>query len=220
MELRILPPEFLPREGEDGDGMNDGWMMVVMCEDGGGPNVDLVRGPQILSSLISLELQNFETNMMRVIQNLTSAPLSPPNLALVVTVQNTESHEEELKDDTSVESHVGDVMDRRPKLMNEDDERSNTAKNNEELSLLEGANKVADADNKHADNPFSFDTIKLFDNVVAVKTKYLVSPREPTLAIGSISHVPRFALRSKMIEDSKSGLLLWFSILSPILKHK
>ncbi|VFQ66023.1 unnamed protein product [Cuscuta campestris] len=157
---------------------------------------------------------------MTVIQNLTSAPLSPPNLALVVTVQNTESHVEELKDDTNVESHVGDVMDRRPKLMNEDDERSNAVENNEELALLEGANKVADADKKHADNPFSFDTIKLFDNVDAVKTKHLVSPREPTLGIGSISHVPRFALRSKMIEDSKSGLLLWFSILSPVLKHK
>ncbi|VFQ83887.1 unnamed protein product [Cuscuta campestris] len=162
--------------------------------------------------------------MMKVIENLTSAPLSPPNLALVVTIQNIESHEEELKDDSSVESHVGDVMDSRPKLMNEDDERSNAVENNEgdiskdivnvdtidfpsrecydpvnastyvvvaELALLEGANKVADADNKHADNPFLFDTIKLFDNVDAVKTKHLVSPREPTLGIGSISHVPQ-----------------------------
>ncbi|VFQ82601.1 unnamed protein product [Cuscuta campestris] len=173
-----------------------------------------------------------------VIQNLTSAPLSPPNLALVVTVQNTESHENELKDDSSAESHVGDVMDNRPKLMNEEDERSNAVENNEgdiskdivnvdtdpvhastyvfvaELALLEGANKVADADNKHADNPFSFDTIKLFDNVDAVKTKHLVSPREPTLGIGSIPHVPRFDLRSKMIEDLKSGLLPWFNTLS------
>ncbi|VFQ70620.1 unnamed protein product, partial [Cuscuta campestris] len=116
-----------------------------------------------------------------VIQNLTSAPLSPPNLALVVTVQNTKSHEKELKDDSSAESHVGDAMDSRPKLMNEDDERSNAVEINEELALLEGANKVANADNKQADNPFSFDTIKLFDNVDAVKSKHQVSPREPTL---------------------------------------
>ncbi|VFQ72873.1 unnamed protein product [Cuscuta campestris] len=181
---------------------------------------DLVCGPPILPSLIPLELQNFKTNMIRVIQNLTSAPLSPPNLALVVTVQNTESHEKELKDDSSVESHVGDVIDSRPELRNENDERSNVVENSKELALLEGPNKVADADNKRADNPISFDTIKLFDNVDAVKTEHLVSPREPTLGIGSISHVPRFAPRYKMVEDSKSGLLFWFSIISPVQKHE
>ncbi|VFQ99728.1 unnamed protein product [Cuscuta campestris] len=126
----------------------------------------------------------------------------------MVTVQNTESHEKELKDDSSVEPHVGDVMDSRPELMNEDEERSNVVESNKALALLEGANKVADADNTHVDNPISFDTIKLSDNVDAVKTRHLVSPREPTLDIGSISHVPRFAPSSKMVEDSKSGLLL------------
>ncbi|VFQ90888.1 unnamed protein product [Cuscuta campestris] len=146
--------------------------------------------------------------MMKVIQNLTSAPLSPPNSALVVTVQNTGSHEKELKDDSSVEPHVGDVMDSKPELMNEDDERSNVVENNKELALLEGANKVTDADNTHADNRD------------AVRTKHLVSPREPILGIGSISHVPRFAPRSKMVEDSKSGLLLWFNIISPVQKHE
>ncbi|VFQ92477.1 unnamed protein product [Cuscuta campestris] len=87
--------------------------------------------------MIPLELQNFRTNMMNVIQNLINAPLSPPNFAFVVTVQNTESHEKELRDDSSVESHVEDVMDNRPELMNEDDARSNVVENNNELALLE-----------------------------------------------------------------------------------
>ncbi|VFQ64754.1 unnamed protein product [Cuscuta campestris] len=89
-----------------------------------------------------------------------------------------------------------------------------------ELALLEGVNKVADIDNKQADNPISFDTIKLFDIVDVVKTKHLVSPKEPKFSIGSISLVPRLAPRSKMVAYSKSGLLLWFSILSPVLKHE
>ncbi|VFQ64132.1 unnamed protein product [Cuscuta campestris] len=147
-------------------------------------NILLPRISHTRSSLTDTSV--FSAHLMlewspQVIQNLTSAPLSPPNLALVVTVQNTKSHEKELKDDSSAESHVGDAMDSRPKLMNEDDERSNAVEINEELALLEGANKVANADNKQADNPFSFDTIKLFDNVDAVKSKHQVSPREPTL---------------------------------------
>ncbi|VFQ67181.1 unnamed protein product [Cuscuta campestris] len=191
--------------------------------------------------------------MMKVIQNLTSAPLSPPNLAFVVNVQNTESHEKELKDDSSAESHVGDVMDNRPKLMNEEDKRSNAVENNkgdissnivnadtldrpscecyapinaltcmviDELALLESVNKVADEDIKQADNPISFDTIKLFDIVDVVMTKHQVSPREPTCGIGSISHVPQFDPRSKILEDSNSGLLLWLGILSIVLKHE
>ncbi|VFQ77105.1 unnamed protein product [Cuscuta campestris] len=170
--------------------------------------------------MIPLELQNFRTNMTNAIQNLINALVSPPNLAVVVTIQNTKSHEKELRDDSSVESYIGDVMDSRSELMNEDDERSNVVENNNELALLKGAIKVADADNKHADYPISFDAIKLFDNVDAIKTKHLVSPREPTLGIGSISHVPRFAPRSKMVEDSKSGLLHWFSIISPVQKHE
>ncbi|VFQ98793.1 unnamed protein product [Cuscuta campestris] len=189
--------------------------------------------------------------MMGAIENLISAPLSPPNLTPIVTVQNTESHEKEAKDDSNIESHVGNDVGSGLELMNEDNGRSNIVGNNkcdisthivsadtldrpscecyapvkaltcvviDELALLKSVNKVGDADNKQADNHISFDSIKLFDIVDAVKTKHLVSPREPTCGIDSISHVPQFALRSKMLEDSKTGLLLWFSILSPVLK--
>ncbi|RAL43047.1 hypothetical protein DM860_009829 [Cuscuta australis] len=176
---------------------------------------DLVRGPPIWPSLIPLELQNFRTNMMGAIRNLISAPLSPPNLSPMVPVHNTESHEKEANDDSNIESHVGDDGGSGLELVNEDDERSNIVGNNKE-----SVNKVADEDIKQADNLISFDTIKMFDIVDAIMTKHRVSPREPTCGIDSISHVPQFAPRSKMVEDSKSGLLLWFSILSPVLKHE
>ncbi|VFQ71838.1 unnamed protein product [Cuscuta campestris] len=42
----------------------------------------------------------------------------------MVTVQNTESHEKESQDDSSVESYVGDSMDSGPELINVDDEGS------------------------------------------------------------------------------------------------
>ncbi|VFQ71666.1 unnamed protein product [Cuscuta campestris] len=159
----------------------------------------------------------------------------------------------ESKDDSSVESHVGNDVDSGSELLNEDDERSNTVGNNEEdiledivnvdtlylpsrecydpvnastcvvvdeLALLEVVNKVAGADDKQADNLISFDTIKLFDIIEVVKMEHLVPLRVPTYVIGFVSYFLRFSLRATMVENSKSGLLLWFNTLSPVLKHE
>ncbi|VFR01306.1 unnamed protein product [Cuscuta campestris] len=63
-------------------------------------------------------------------------------------------------------------------------------------------------------------TNKLFDIVDVVKTKHLISSRATTYAMRPVASFHHFAARAKMIEDSKSGLLLWFSILSPVLKHE
>ncbi|RAL45378.1 hypothetical protein DM860_013774 [Cuscuta australis] len=99
------------------------------------------------------------------IQNLINAPLSPPNLAHMVTIPNTESHEKESKDDSSVESYVGDNMDSGPELINAEDEGSNVVGKNNEFALLEGVDKVTYEDCIHADNPILLDTIALLDIV-------------------------------------------------------
>ncbi|VFQ68835.1 unnamed protein product [Cuscuta campestris] len=87
--------------------------------------------------------------------------------------------------------------------------------------FLANLEKVADADKKQVDNLISFDdTIKLLDLVNVVKTEHLVSPRATTYVMCPVSFFHHFATRANLVEDSKSGLLLWFNILSPILKHK
>ncbi|VFQ69423.1 unnamed protein product [Cuscuta campestris] len=87
--------------------------------------------------------------------------------------------------------------------------------------VLASIEKVADADKKQVDNLISFDdTIKLFDLVDVVKTEHLVSPRATTYAMRPVSFFLHFSTRAKLVEDSKSGLLLWFNILSLVLKHE
>ncbi|VFQ77842.1 unnamed protein product [Cuscuta campestris] len=79
---------------------------------------------------------------------------------------------------------------------------------------------VVDTDNKQADNPISFDIIKLCDIADVVKMLHLVSLSEPTWGIGFISQAPQFTPSSNMVEDSRNGPLLWFSISSPVEKHE
>ncbi|VFQ83171.1 unnamed protein product [Cuscuta campestris] len=87
--------------------------------------------------------------------------------------------------------------------------------------VLASIEKVADGYKKQVDNLISFDdTIKLFDLVDVVKTEHLVSPKETTYAMRPVSFFHYFSARAKLVEESKSGLLLWFSILSLVLKHE
>ncbi|VFQ65765.1 unnamed protein product [Cuscuta campestris] len=79
---------------------------------------------------------------------------------------------------------------------------------------------VVDADNKQAENPISFDIIKLCDIADVVKMLHLVSLSEPTCGIDSISQAPQFTPSSNMVENSRNGPLLWFSIISPVQKHE
>ncbi|VFQ88494.1 unnamed protein product [Cuscuta campestris] len=90
-----------------------------------------------------------------------------------------------------------------------------------EYAVLASIFKMTNADNKRVDKLILFnDTIKLFDIVDVVKTEHLVSPRANTCATCLVSYFHNFATRAKMVEDSKSGLLLWFSTISPVQKHK
>ncbi|VFQ96130.1 unnamed protein product [Cuscuta campestris] len=89
-----------------------------------------------------------------------------------------------------------------------------------EFDVLNIIDKVADIDNKQADNLISFDTIKLFDIANMVGMQHLVSLSEPTCGIGSISHVLQFVPRSNMVEGSRDGPLLWFGIISQVQKHE
>ncbi|VFQ98108.1 unnamed protein product [Cuscuta campestris] len=90
----------------------------------------------------------------------------------------------------------------------------------EDFNVPDIIDKVADADNKLADIPILSDTIKLFDIVAMVKTEHLVSPRVTAYAMCPVSYFHHFAARAKVVEDSKSRLLLWFSIISPVQKHE
>ncbi|VFQ81189.1 unnamed protein product [Cuscuta campestris] len=90
-----------------------------------------------------------------------------------------------------------------------------------EYDALASITNVAHADKKQVDNLISFDdTIKMFDLVDVVKTEHLVSPRATTYGMRPVSFFHHFSARAKLVDDSKSGLLLWFNILSPVLKHE
>ncbi|VFQ75964.1 unnamed protein product [Cuscuta campestris] len=207
---------------------------------------DLVRGPQILPSLIPSELQNFRTNMVNAISNLISAPLSPPNLAPMVTVQNTELHEKESKDDSGVELYVGDDMDNGSEAINKDDGRSNFVEKNEgshtedvadaykcdltshefyaslnTLACVDNVNYDVLGDVDHvAENSISLDTFKLFDIVDVVKSEYQVSNERVPYRFFS-SHILSSTLQlARFMKKQSPGGLFWFSILSPVLKHE
>ncbi|VFR03374.1 unnamed protein product [Cuscuta campestris] len=82
-----------------------------------------------------------------------------------------------------------------------------------EYEVLAGVEKVADTDNKQVYNLNSFDdTIKLFDIVDVVETEHLVSPRATRYSTCRVLYGHHF--------DSKHGLRLWFSIISPVQKHE
>ncbi|VFQ94051.1 unnamed protein product [Cuscuta campestris] len=88
-----------------------------------------------------------------------------------------------------------------------------------EYEVLAGVEKVADTDNKQVYNLNSFDdTIKLFDIVDVVATEHLVSAT--TYSTCRVSYGHHFASRARILEDSKHGLRLWFSFISPVQKHE
>ncbi|VFQ65679.1 unnamed protein product [Cuscuta campestris] len=194
---------------------------------------DLVRGPPILPSLIPWELQNFRTNMMNAIRNLINAPL----LAHMVTIQNTESHEKESKDDSSVELYVGDNMDSGPELINADDEGSgdnmdsgpkhinaddegsNVMGKNKEFALLEGVDKVANEDCVHTDNSISLDTIALFDIAGIIKSEHLISKKIVRCMFGLLFYFCHYTSSEKLLKDWSTNVrLFWFSTFSHVQK--
>ncbi|VFQ65182.1 unnamed protein product [Cuscuta campestris] len=175
--------------------------------------------------------------MMNAIRNLINALLSPPNLAHMVTIQNTESHEKESKDDSSVESYVGDNMNSEPELINADDEGpgdnmesgpellnvddegSNIMGKKKEFALLEGVDKVTDEDCIHADNPILLDTIALFNIVGIVKSEHLGSKKIVQYKFGHPSSFYHYTSSAKLLEDwSTTGHLFWFRTFSHVQK--
>ncbi|VFQ89646.1 unnamed protein product [Cuscuta campestris] len=144
------------------------------------------------------------------------------------------------KEGSSIDSQVRDGVDIGPAAINKDDGRFNVVDKNEgplaedvanvdkpdstfqefstsagvviaEYEIPKSVDKVTDADGKQAHSPMLIDTIKLFELVDVVKTEHLVSPRATTYVLRPVSSFHHFAPRSKMVEDSKSGLLLWSS---------
>ncbi|VFQ66809.1 unnamed protein product [Cuscuta campestris] len=89
-----------------------------------------------------------------------------------------------------------------------------------EYDIPKSVDKVTDADGKQAHSPILIDTIKLFDLVAVVKTDHLVSLRATTSVKRIVSSFHHFVARAKMVAGSKGGLFLWFSILSPVIKHE
>ncbi|VFR03076.1 unnamed protein product [Cuscuta campestris] len=187
--------------------------------------------------------------MLGAIKILTDTPPSASNLVSTVLEQHTEAQDQASKEELSVHSQVGDEVDTGPEAINKDDGRSNVVDKNEgplaedvanvdkpdptfqefstsagvviaEYDIPKSVDKVTDADGKQAHSPMLIDTIKLFELVDVVKTEHLVSPRATTYVLCPVSSFHHFAPRSKMVEDSKSGLLLWISTLSPVLKHE
>ncbi|VFQ73066.1 unnamed protein product [Cuscuta campestris] len=184
--------------------------------------------------------------MMNAIRNLINAPLSPPNLAHMVTIQNTESHEKESKDDSGVESYVEDDVDSGSEAINKDDRRSNAVKKNEgsptedvvdaykcdptshefyasinTLACVDNVNYEVLGDVDHVvENSISLDTFKLFDIVDVVESEYQVSDETVQYRFFS-SHILSATLQlARFMKKGSPGGLFWFSILSPILKHE
>ncbi|VFQ79431.1 unnamed protein product [Cuscuta campestris] len=93
---------------------------------GTGSGNNLVRGPPILS-----ELQNFRTNMLGAIKILIDTPPSAPNLVSTVVEKHTEAHGQASKEESNVDSQVGDEVDIGPETINRDDGRSNVVETNE-----------------------------------------------------------------------------------------
>ncbi|VFQ96120.1 unnamed protein product [Cuscuta campestris] len=210
---------------------------------------DLVRGPPILLSLIPWELQHFRTGMLGPIKVLIDSSPSMPNLVSTVIDRNANAHDHASKKKPNIDSQVGDDVDIRHKAINKDNGRFNVVGKNEsplaedvanvdkpdstfqefstsagvviaEYDIPKSADKVRDADGKQAHSPMLIDTITLFELVDVVKTEHLISLRATTYVLRPISSFHHFAPISMMVEDSKSGLLLWFNILSPVLKHE
>ncbi|VFQ77161.1 unnamed protein product [Cuscuta campestris] len=185
---------------------------------------DLVRGPPIFPSLIPWELQNFRTNMLGAIKVLIDTPPYAPNVVSTVIEQNAEAIN---KDDGS--SHVVDKnegplaayvanVDKPDPTFQEFSISASVVI--AEYDIPKSVDKVTDADGKQAHSPMLIDTIKLFELVNVVKMEHLIPPRATTYVLRPVSSFHHFAPRSTMVEDSKSGLFLWFSILSPFLKHE
>ncbi|VFQ71146.1 unnamed protein product [Cuscuta campestris] len=68
--------------------------------------------------------------------------------------------------------------------------------------------------------PMSTSQILLFRIFIPQLTEHLVSPRANTYVTCHVSYFLHFAARAKMVEDSKSELFLWSSIISPVQKHE
>ncbi|VFQ66903.1 unnamed protein product [Cuscuta campestris] len=197
-------------------------------------------------SLIEAAVKNQPVTFDALISFNGDAGLPPLGF---ITFSHPHFEDHASKEGSSVDSQVGDEVDIKPKAINKDDRRFNVVDKNEgplaedvanvdkpdptfqefstsagvviaEYEIPKSVDKVTDADGKQAHSLMLIDTIKLFELVDVVKTEHLVSPRATTYVLCPVSSFHHFAPRSKMVEDSKSGLLLWFSILSPVLKHE
>ncbi|VFQ83721.1 unnamed protein product [Cuscuta campestris] len=120
--------------------------------------------------------------------------------------------------DSSARSHIKEGNYNGPSIVGDD---GGALDDDYGYDVLASVEKVANADKKQVDNFISFDdTIKLFDLIDVVKTEHLVSPIGTTYAMRPVSFFHYFSARAKLVQDSKSGIPLWFSILSPVLKHE
>ncbi|VFQ69613.1 unnamed protein product [Cuscuta campestris] len=187
--------------------------------------------------------------MLGAIKVLIDSPPSVLNLVSTIIDRNAEAHDHASMKEPSVDSQGGDDVDIRHEAINKDNGRFNVVDKNEGLLAEDVANldkpyptfqefststgvviaeyeipksvdKVTYADGKQAHSPMLIDIIKLFKLVDVVKTEHLVSSRATTYVLHPVSSFHHFAPRSKMVEDSKNGLLLWFNILSSVLKHE
>ncbi|VFQ66910.1 unnamed protein product [Cuscuta campestris] len=136
----------------------------------------------------------------------------------VTTLPNPTMEDIDESKESSVRSHNKEGDYNRSGIIGDDGGALDEDYGYEVLASIE---KVADADKKQVDNLISFDdTIKLFDLVDVVETEYLVSPRATANSMCRVSYDHHFAAKAWIFEDSKHGLLLWFSFISPVQHHE
>ncbi|VFQ77034.1 unnamed protein product [Cuscuta campestris] len=188
--------------------------------------------------------------MLGAIKILIDTPPSAPNLVSTVVEKHTEAHGQASKEESNIDSQVGDEVDIGPETINRDDGRSNVVETNEgplaanvahvdkpdstfhefytsvgwvisKYDVPKSVDKVVDADGKKACSPILIHTIKLFELIDVVKYEHLGSKKIVQCKSGHLSYFYRYTSSEKLLEEwSTNECLFWFVAYSRIQKHE
>ncbi|VFQ93048.1 unnamed protein product [Cuscuta campestris] len=186
--------------------------------------------------------------MLGAMKILIDTPPSAPNLVSTVLEQHIEAYGQASKEESSVDSQVGDEVDTGPEAINKDDGGSNIVGKNEGPLVEDVANvdkldstfqefytsagvviakddvpksveKVADGDAKQACSLILIDTIKLFELADVVPYEHRGSKKIVQGKFGILLYFYRFTSSEKLLEDwSTTGHLFWFNTFSHVQK--
>ncbi|VFQ91196.1 unnamed protein product [Cuscuta campestris] len=176
--------------------------------------------------------------MLGAIKFLIDTPPSASNLVSTVLEQHTAAQDQASKEESSVDSQVGDEVDTGPEATNKDDGRSNVVEKNEgplaedvanvdksdstfqefytsagvviaKYDVPKSVDRVADADDKQACSPILIDTIKLFELADVVTYEHWGSKKIVQCKFGLLSYFYRYTSSEKLLEDwSTTGHLV------------